>query len=64
MVKDSGRSRSEGQEKFTLGYAKSRIVFKGDFTPLKYAFMKNILIKSFQGFQQFTSTRGKCKLWF
>lgn len=34
MVKDHGRSRFEGPEKFTLGYAKLQMVFKGDLTPL------------------------------
>lgn len=34
MVKDHGRSRFEGQKKFTLGYAKLQMVFKGDLTPL------------------------------
>ena len=34
MVKDHGRSRFEGQKKFTLGYAKLQMVFKGYLTSL------------------------------
>ena len=34
MVKDHGRSRFEGQKKFTLGCAKLQMVFKGYVTPL------------------------------
>ena len=34
MVKDHGRSRFEGQKKFSLGYAQVQMVFKGNLTPL------------------------------
>ena len=34
MVKDHGRSRFEGQKRFTLGYAKLQMVFKGYLTSL------------------------------